>query len=209
MSPAGRLARSPQPAAATTARYGLVLLLAAAAGCGAGVQRSGDTAPGDPVTAGFQSRVEAYAALRERLRGQPPEVQRQTSAADQALNQRARETLAGRIRAARTDARQGDIFTPEVATDLRVRLNPELRGAAAADARATIREDAPAKFALRVNDSYPEGAALPTVPGSVLAALPPLPAALEYRIVDTHLILRDAEANLIVDYLFNVMCSTC
>ena len=54
---------------------------------------------------------------------------------------------------------------------------------------------------LRVNESYPAGAPLPTVPPSLLLNLPPLPPEVEYRIVGTDLILHDVEANLIVDWI--------
>ena len=47
------------------------------------------------------------------------------------------------------------------------------------------------------------------MPGNVLAVLPPLPVGLEYRIVQSHLLLRDSDANIIVDYLLDVMCRTC
>ena len=45
--------------------------------------------------------------------------------------------------------------------------------------------------------------------GNVLKILPPLPSGLEYRIVDTHLILMDVAANSVVDYMLDVMCKTC
>jgi hypothetical protein len=160
----------------------------------------------DPVFEDFAHRVAQYMRLRDvRLAG----AQLPNSSNDVAANQASTDALAARIRGARAGARQGDIFTPDIAARLRAVLNPEVRGPAAADTRDVIRDDAPPKFTLRVNDAYPEGAPLPTVPPNVLAALPALPAALEYRIVDRHLILLDAEANIIVDYLFDVMCATC
>ena len=84
-------------------------------------------------------------------------------------------------------------------------MNPELRGAAAARTRESIRDEAPATFVLKVNGAYPEGASRSTMPGNVLAILPVLPEGLEYRIVDAHLILMDLDANIVVDYLLNVM----
>jgi hypothetical protein len=39
------------------------------------------------------------------------------------------------------------------------------------------------------------------VPANLLANLPQLPEDVEYRIVDKHLILRDVDANIIVDYI--------
>ena len=88
-------------------------------------------------------------------------------------------------------------------------MDPELRGLAALKARESIREDAPEIFVLVVNGDYPAGASRPTMPGNVLKILPPLPSGLEYRIVDTHLILMDVAANIVVDYMLDVMCQTC
>ena len=33
--------------------------------------------------------------------------------------------------------------------------------------------------------------------------------ALEYRIVDTHLVLIDVDANIVVDYMLDVVCRAC
>lgn len=192
-------------------RYVIIGSLVASCGafaCAASVPRGG-SAPvesDDPILQDFQLRADRYMALHQQLSGNlPPQ---QESAAGGA-NRESSQALAVQIRAARSDARQGDVFTPDVARRLRERLNPVLRGASSADARSAIRDDAPPKFALRVNDPYPAGAPLPTVPGNVLAVLPVLPTGLEYRIVDRHLILHDVRANIIVDYLFDVMCATC
>lgn len=154
----------------------------------------------------FKQRVDTYMTLQREL---------QTGAAatgqtkDPADIYASRGALAARIRTARADARQGDIFTPAVAATLRRAMNDEIRGRGAANTRASIRGDAPIAFRLQVNADYPEGAALPSVPPNVLAILPTLPEGLEYRIVDMHLIMRDQHANIVVDYLFNVMCAKC
>jgi len=58
---------------------------------------------------------------------------------------------------------------------------------------------------LAVNGVYPTTAPLSTVPPSVLMALPTLPKELEYRFVGRNLILRDTVANLIVDFIPNVI----
>jgi hypothetical protein len=67
-------------------------------------------------------------------------------------------------------------------------------------------EDAPEIFVLAVNGDYPDGVSRSTMPGNVLQVLPALPKGLEYRIVGTHLILMDLDANIIVDYVLDVMC---
>jgi hypothetical protein len=117
--------------------------------------------------------------------------------------------LAMRIRFARHDARPGDLFTLPIATALRRAMDPELRGLAAIRARESIRDDAPVVFVFVVNGDYPAGASRSTMPGNVLKILPPLPMGLEYRIVDTHLVLMDLDANIVVDYVLDVMCKTC
>ena len=154
----------------------------------------------------FERRIDRYMQLHDKLQreGTPPRERTDTTE-----NEVSRQELATRIRLARQDARQGDIFTPAIAAALRRAMNPELRGVGAAGTRESIREDAPAKFTLQVNGSYPDGASRSTMPGNVLTILPPLPRGIEYRIVDTHLILMDLDANIVVDYLFDVMCAVC
>jgi hypothetical protein len=75
------------------------------------------------------------------------------------------------------------------------------------DAKKILKDDAPPASAvpLEVNAKYPETAPLPTVPVNLLLSLPPLPDDLEYRILGKHLILRDVKANIIIDYIPNVI----
>ena len=187
-----------------------VLLTVIVSGCAGRVEPSHEmTSRRDPALTDFYARVEQYLDVRAKLWAELPQIRRQRTALDPTMNQDARAALASRLQQERAAASQGDIFTPAIAATLRARLDPALRGGAATDTRAAIRDDAPAKFTLRVNESYPEGASLPTMPSNVLAVLPPLPPGLEYRIVDVHLILRDTEANIIVDYLRDVMCQKC
>ena len=154
----------------------------------------------------FRRRVDAYMKLHEKLRRQGA---RQNQRGDVGENLIAQTALAMRIRFARHDARPGDLFALPIAMALRRALNPVLRGVAARPTRESIREDAPAIFVLAVNADYPSGASVSTMPGNVLSILPPLPEGLQYRIVDTHLLLMDVEANIIVDYILDVMCQAC
>ena len=158
------------------------------------------------LVADFKRRAGGYMKLHERLQKQGT---RQKDRADVGENLVSQNALGMRIRFARHDARPGDIFTPPISMALRRAMDPELRGLAALQTRQSIRNDAPEVFVLVVNGDYPAGASRPTMPGSVLKILPPLPAGLEYRIVDTHLILMDVAANIVVDYVLDVMCQTC
>jgi hypothetical protein len=158
------------------------------------------------VLADFRRDVDGYMALHDKLQRQgTPQIQR----SDIGENLVSSQALATRIRQARRDAEQGDILAPPIARAIRVTLNPALRSIAGGETRRRIRDDGAVTFELRVNGDYPDGESRSTMPGNLLAILPPLPSGLEYRIVDTHLVLMDVDANLVVDYLRDVMCATC
>ena len=52
---------------------------------------------------------------------------------------------------------------------------------------------------------YPTTYPLATFPATLLPLLPALPEALEYRVVQHYLVLRDVEANVIIDVLPNAL----
>lgn len=157
------------------------------------------------VLADFKDRIDAYMKLRgrqEKGKAQPKETE------DPGEIRATQDVLAARIQAARKDAKPGDIFTPEVRTLFRRLMHPEMKGPDAAETKQAIKleEGTPARATvLKVNAQYPEAAALPTVPPNLLARLPQLPEELEYRIVNKDLILRDVNANLIVDFIPNAI----
>ena len=154
----------------------------------------------------FKRRVYRYMRLNEKVQKQGTPQRQRDDIGENLVSQQA---MATRIRFARHDARPGDLFTRPIAMALRRAMDPELRGLAAQGTRESIREDAPTVFVLVVNASFPEGAPRSTMPGNLLKILPPLPSGLEYRIVDTHLVLIDLDANVVVDYMLDVMCRTC
>ena len=157
--------------------------------------------PDAQVLADFNNRVKGYLALRDKVDGAAPPLQ-QTK--DPAKIEAAQKTLAAVIRNARTGAKPGDIFAPEIEKKFRALLGPEVKGAAGAQAKAEILDEKP-MVELKVNSEYPSKEPLSTVPPTVLQALPPLPkdAGLEYRFVRKHMILLDTRANLIIDFLLN------
>jgi hypothetical protein len=177
---------------------------------GTGTMRASETRPqvglDAELVSDFRRRVDRYMQLHDKAQKQGARQQRRDDIGENLVAQQA---MAMRIRLARHDARPGDLFTPPIAMALRRVMDPELRGPAALAARESIREDAPATFVLVVNGSFPEGGSRSTMPGKVLQILPPLPNGLEYRIVDTHLVLKDLDANIVVDYMLDIMCQTC
>ena len=153
----------------------------------------------------FRERADRYMKVHEKAQRLGTRQQQRDDIGENLVSQQA---LAMRIRFARHDARPGDLFTLPIAMAIRRALDPVLRGDAALRARQSIREDAPETFVLVVNGSFPEGPRS-TMPGNVLKILPALPNGLEYRIIDTHLVLIDTEADIVVDYVLDVMCKTC
>jgi len=160
--------------------------------------------PTAQVLQDYQKRIDEYVDLRNDLKKQAPPA-KETN--DPAHIRAAQDGLAKRLREARRNARAGDIFTLPVRQVFRRLMYPELKGVEGAEAKQMLKEDAPAPASvpLKVNAKYPEDEPLPTVPPNLLAALPKLPEGLEYRIVRRDLILRDVDANLIVDFIPNAI----
>ncbi len=146
----------------------------------------------------FQDRVKKYMEVHKKAAQDSP---RMKETKDPAEIKAAQDAIATKIRAARATAKQGEIFTPEIARHLRLLMYPELKGREGAETKKVIKEDQPGPIRLKVNARYPDDEPLPTVPPNLLANLPKLPEELEYRVVRNDLILRDVKANLIVDFI--------
>jgi hypothetical protein len=164
-----------------------------------GAQQNQTPAP-EGAAADFQKRVEAYIELRDKLNAGAAKLDETAKPEEIAA---AETALAARIQAARSGAKPGDIFTPAVQSRFRQLLNPEMKGTRGQNTRGIIFDEAPGPgaVALKVNVPYPEGQPLGTVPPNILQSLPPLPDGIEYRFVYRHLVLRDARANLIIDFM--------
>jgi hypothetical protein len=156
------------------------------------------------LLAEFNNRIDSYMELRNRLKDDVPPLK---ETKDPAKIKAAQEALAQKVREARKDAKQGEIFTPEIRQLFRRLMYPETKGREGAENKAAITEEKHElkDVVLKVNAAYPDSAPLMTVPPDILAALPKLPEDLEYRFVSKHMILLDVRANLIVDYLPNAI----
>jgi hypothetical protein len=114
--------------------------------------------------------------------------------------------LAARITALRSNAKQGDIFTPEITALFRRLVAMAMRGADGERIHSSLKRAEPVQgFHLDVNQPYPDGVPLQSTPPSLLLNLPKLPKELEYRLIGRELVLRDAPANLIVDVIPNLI----
>lgn len=151
----------------------------------------------------FNKRVAAYVKLHNTVKAQVHPVRSTKSA--QAIAEY-EERFADGLRKARAGARQGDILTNEIAAEFRRLIAIPMRGSEAASIRASLQHAAPVQVSgLGVNQDYPRGLALQSTPPSLLLNLPPLPPALDYRVVGHDLILRDIDANLVVDVVSNAI----
>jgi hypothetical protein len=151
----------------------------------------------------FADRVQKYVKMQKDLKASLPAL-KPTKDATQIIEHQ--HALARIIADARRDARQGDIFTPEVTERFRKIIDRTFRGPEGRLARETIRPDSPSKvLVLHVNDVCPEEISLTTTPPTLLAKLPTLPQELVYRIVGRDLTLQDTEARLIVDFIRNAI----
>jgi hypothetical protein len=155
--------------------------------------------PQAKALATFQETVRKYVELHERLESKVPDVPREATPAQIDQRQRA---LAALIQDARKGAAVGAIFDREARPYLRKLLYGIFAGPDGKRLRMSIQEENPGEVVkLRVNGRYPDTIPFSTVPPQVLRNLPPLPEQLEYRFIDRTLILLDAHAHIIVDYM--------
>ena len=149
-----------------------------------------------PNVADFEKRVADYMKVRKSAAAAVSSLKTTDSAEKLQGHQ---NDLAIAIRSARTAATQGDVFSAPAAAEFR-RL---IQGAMGAErVKKGVRDNQPSPLPqIHVNASYPVNLPVQAMPPSLLRVLPELPKGLEYRVVGRTLILRDVEANLIVDYM--------
>jgi hypothetical protein len=159
------------------------------------------TPPGQTPFAGFEERVNDYMKLRKAAEADSGRLSPTPSAKDLDAKKSA---LSAKIRAARTSARQGELFTPDAAREFRRVIALDLQHHPRR-VKESIRSGEVVEGKVHVNDSYPDHVPLETTPPTLLMSLPPLPMDLDYRFVGSTLALRDVGANLIIDYLPNAL----
>jgi hypothetical protein len=173
----------------------------------------------DPeVLAKFAEEVSEYVALRRKIAGQltpiPPKATPEQIFANQ-------EAMKHAIERARRGAKRGEFFKKDVEAAIRRIIqkemqsperdavvkeikqgNPKVEGVPMRqNPTVDVKKDVP----LRVNGDYPDSAPYSSVPPSLLLKLPQLPDEVRYRFVGRHLILRDTEANVILDFILDAI----
>jgi hypothetical protein len=152
-----------------------------------------------PAFQDFTQRVQEYLKLRKELQGSVP--RRKNTKLRKEIVER-QVALAQKIREARSNAKQGDIFTPEISEQFRQTIGSKLHGASASNVRKTIRQGEPLQdVSLSVNAAYPDRLPRTTVPPTLLLSLPQLPQEVAYRIVGHFFVLEDIEARVVIDFI--------
>ena len=154
------------------------------------------------MLADFQARVKEYTALHKKLEDTLPRLGKESSPEQIDQHQRA---LARLLTEARTDAKPGNTFTPDVQAVVRRLMTDVFGGPDGAALKSSIMDENPGPIKLTINGRYPDAVPFSTVPPQVLQGLPELPDELEFRFIGRHLILMDEHAHIIVDLIENVL----
>ena len=149
----------------------------------------------------FFDHVRAYMKIHDTADARVPSL-KDTSDSKQVSERE--KALADEIRVERAGAQPGDVFSAAAAKEIGIVVANDFGGRPLRDQQAILAE-VPVKVPPALNTDYPTALPLATVPPSLLLKLPTLPEELEYRFLGRHLILRDVRANLIVDYIPDVV----
>lgn len=150
------------------------------------------------IVSEFHKRVDAYLRLRRDIEAETGKLK--TTPSQEKISYQARE-LRHRVREARKNAREGDIFTPDISAEIRRLIGLAMQHGNAPHVRQSLQHSEPVELHLRVNDNYPEQVPLQTTPPTLLENLPKLPPEIEYRITGRDLVLLDAKVNLVIDVI--------
>jgi len=182
-----------------TTFFAIVLLFLARGGASAQGKPPAKVNADAAVSAKFDQHVAEYMKLRQKAQ-KGLSVPKGTESSDKITEYQ--RGLAERIRAARPQAKEGDIFTPQIADLFRKLITHTINGPDGAQIRTSYERAEPIRGVhLGVDQPYPDGLPLQSMPPSLLLNLPRLPKELEYRFVDHELVLRDIAANLVVDFI--------
>jgi hypothetical protein len=155
----------------------------------------------DPRYKDFFDRVRAYVKIHDAAEAKVPSLKDMSDPKQVSAREKA---LADEIRVERAGAQPGDVFSPAAAREIGTIVADDFKERTLKTQKAILVE-VPMKLPPAINTDYPTTLPLATVPPALLLKLPTLPDVLEYRFLGRHLILRDIKANLIVDFIADVV----
>lgn len=148
----------------------------------------------------FNQRVQDYIKIHHRAETDSHLAHIKATHSGQDIVKR-QHAMGDRIHALRGDTKPGNIFTPEIAAYFNQALDTAYQANAEGISASLACVSQETEARLKPNDIYPEGSDYNMMPPTMLLHIPRLTAELEYRIVNKDLVIRDVEANLIVDVL--------
>jgi len=155
----------------------------------------------DPRFKDFFDHVRAYMKIHDSAEARVAKLKDTSDPKQVSTREKA---LADEIRVERAGARQGDVFSAAAAKEIGSIVADDFLARPLRIQKAILVE-VPVKVPPAINTDYPTTLPLATVPPSLLQKLPTLPEELEYRFLGRHLIIRDIKANLIVDFIPDVV----
>jgi len=104
------------------------------------------------------------------------------------------------IRKERENAKPGDFFTPAMVALVKRASGATIAGSDGKGNKETIMDENPGKLPnVNVNDKYPDGVPMASMPAELLETLPELPEGQEYRFLGKQLVLLDTCCQLVLD----------
>lgn len=150
----------------------------------------------------FEARVKAYVAMRERTEEGLPKLSKDATPEQIEAHKAA---FQGAVRAARSGAKQGDLFAAELAGHIREVIKSETKPKEKQEVRDIVLESEVKGVPLRVNYPYPESEESIEMPPALLLKLPQLPKQVKFRYVGRSLLLVDRENGLIIDFMTDAL----
>src|SRR5262249_5052241 len=186
---------------------GAALLSAACWACGPALPPTTVAAPPSPEYEPFKAALQSYVDQTQPFRKEAaqeaekiPGKSAPTPESEQALRTR-QNALADALRSQlRPNARQGEVFSPTVGAQIKKdvqALFDSPQRALPVDELAEQNDPPPNSPQPTINQRL----VAPRVPPRLIEALPPLPKQLEYDFAGRALVLRDVDADVVVDYL--------
>jgi hypothetical protein len=162
-----------------------------------------DSTPNRKLAAAFEKRVKNYVKLREGIEEKMPKLSTEAKPEEIEVH---KKRFQDSVRAARSNAKPGDVFTPDAVAMIRAIIKEEFKGRDRVELRKTVLVESEVKtLPLRVNYPYPEVKEQLEMPPTLLLKLPPLPKQIRYRFVGRNMLLVDRENGLIIDFMTNAV----
>lgn len=164
-----------------------------------------DQAPVNPdsrLIDDFNKRIDDYMKTRNTVKSKMPALKPTNSPSDIKKHE---QEFRHRLHEAREHQPQGSIFTAEISDYLRRRIETAMQGGEKKRVHQSLARSEPIKAVVRVNEPYPASVPLQSMPATLLLNLPKVPKEIDYRLVGQQLILRDVEANLVIDVFPNAI----